>query len=357
MAVAPHVEGKAGGGQPAGAVVEIAPRRKQPVKGWAALGFGIVILNFVIYVPWLASGPKPAPRGTDPIPAYELYSVYAFEALSITVSSIFIFRTVRACVRERRITVTAAFVCAWVLNMWLDPFLNYIKPAFFYNAYFLNVGCWCPHTPGWNSPNGELLGDDLIGTSGIGYLWFALPPLAAVHVLRRVQRKRGQLSIPRAFCTAVLVTGGIDLFLEAPPVYLHLWGYPSAVHWLSLWGGTSHQFPIYEPILWGSCWAVTAVLMFRLDDRGNTVMERGIESMTVSRRHRDALRVLAVTGAVFTVYFTYNVLFLWVSQWENTDTPPYPSYMRSGICGEGTGYPCPGKGIPIPTKYQKPALN
>jgi hypothetical protein len=96
--------------------------------------------------------------------------------------------------------------------------------------------------------------------------------------------------------------------------------------------------------------------MFYLDDRGNTIMERGIEEMKVSRRQRDALRALAVTGAVTITFLVYNVCFLWVSQLENTTTPDYPSYMRDGICGPGTGYPCPATGTPIPTKHQPPTF-
>jgi hypothetical protein len=31
--------------------------------------------------------------------------------------------------------------------------------------------------------------------------------------------------------------------------------------------------------------------------------------------------------------------------------PPMPSYLRAGICGEGTDYACPGKEfVPVPSR-------
>jgi Spirocyclase AveC-like len=333
-------------------VGEQARRQTAPVKLWAGIGAAFVLLNLVIYVPWLAEGPKTTPTGSDPVPGGVKLAVVSFEILSICIATTIIVVLVRSCLRQRRITVTAAFAIAWVLNMWQDPFINLIKPIFFYNAYFVNVGCWCSHTPLWSSPNGGRLADDLLGTSGVGYIWFVLPPVLAVMVLRRAHRRWPRLTLPRAFGLAVLTTGLFDLVLEAPPVYEHLWGYPGAVHSVSLWGGTDHQFPLYEPVLWGTCWAITAMLMYYLDDRGNTVLERGIDHLRLSPWRRNVMRVLAVTGGVSVVYLTYSVIFVGTSLLPNTTTPSYPSYMRDGICGKGTDYPCPASGLPFYTRYQ-----
>ena len=331
---------------------EDAPRQSAPVRFWAWLGAACVVLNLAIYVPWLIDGPTSTPTGSDPVPGGVKTLVISFEIVSICVALTTVVLVVRSCLAQRRITVTAAFVIAWVLNMWQDPIINILKPIFFYNAYFVNVGCWCSHIPMWISPNGGRLADDLIGTSGIGYLWFVLPPFAAVAVLRRARRRWPTMTLARTFLLAVLVTGGIDLVLEAPMVYNHLWGYPGAVHSLSLWGGTDHQFPLYEPVLFGTCWAITALLMFYLDDRGDTVMERGIEQLRLRRWQRDVVRVLAVTAGVTVVFLTYSVILTGMSLLPNTTTPSYPSYMRDGICGTRTDYPCPANDLPLYTRYQ-----
>ncbi|HTC81689.1 MAG TPA: spirocyclase AveC family protein, partial [Acidimicrobiia bacterium] len=84
------------------------------------------------------------------------------------------------------------------------------------------------------------------------------------------------------------------------------------------------------------------------DDRGLSVAERGAERLRLSGPPRTALRFLAVTGFIhvwFIVgYFVpYNFFAL------KADTfPPMPSFLRAGICGQGTDYACPSGAVPIP---------
>jgi hypothetical protein len=39
----------------------------------------------------------------------------------------------------------------------------------------------------------------------------------------------------------------------------------------------------------------------------------------------------------------------WMAMQADT-FPPYPSYMRAEICGQGTPYACPSREVPIPNK-------
>ena len=61
-----------------------------------------------------------------------------------------------------------------------------------------------------------------------------------------------------------------------------------------------------------------------------------------------ALTFLAVTGLVHTWFIVgyfvpYNFFAL------KADTfPPMPSFLRAGICGQGTDYACPSGAVPIP---------
>jgi hypothetical protein len=89
------------------------------------------------------------------------------------------------------------------------------------------------------------------------------------------------------------------------------------------------------------------MLRYFRDDRGRSVVERGVDAMVASTRKKNLLRVLAVTGFINVVFVTFYNLPIQFFNLHVDTMPTHPTYLRSGLCGEGTPYSCPGPEVPI----------
>ena len=166
--------------------------------------------------------------------------------------------------------------------------------------------------------------------------------------LRTLAARKSNASHLRLFLHLFLVVLIIDMVVENVFMRTQFAAYPGVIHSLSVFAGKYYQFPLYEPfIIAGFACGMTAIRWFR-DDRGQSIAERGAQTLRIDGRGRTAVRFLAVTGLVHTwfllAYFVpYNFFAL------KADTfPPMPSFLRAGICGQGTDYACPSGSVPIP---------
>jgi hypothetical protein len=133
-----------------------------------------------------------------------------------------------------------------------------------------------------------------------------------------------------------------------------LYTYPGAIRSVSIFAGTYHQWPIYEGLMWGGVMTALSCLRFFTDDKGRTVVERGLDEITGGFAKQQIIRCLAIFAAVSACFFFfYNV----PAQWFGMHSDPWPedhqkrSYFNGGICGDGTDVPCPDPVVPIPTKH------
>ncbi len=337
-------------GTSAGPLEPIESRGPKPITYWAWLGGAFILLDIWIYGRWFAAGDlSQTPTGPDPVPHATQIAAWIYQAHSIVLAIIALFIIVRRCRRERRLTFDAALVIAWVVSMWQDPLINYLRPQFFYNAAFFNVGSWAPYTPGWSSPLAGNIAEDVIGTAGVGYLWFTLVIMLGCAGLRAVKRRWPRINQVGLFLVALVVVGLVDFLSEYLCVgFLHLWAYPGSIHALSLGGGTTAQFPIYETVFWGAVWASITMLRYNLDDHGLSAVERGATELRVRKGTVTVMRVLAVTAFVNAIFLIYSIAMIVMNLLPGTDTPAgYPSYLREHICGAGTPYDCPARDVPI----------
>jgi len=271
-------------------------------------------------------------------------------ALSIQTISILLFlgtaiHVVRQCRRRHTLTFDAVLVAAWLLSWWQDPILNYLRPVFFYNAYLVNLGSWTSRIPGWQSPNGHLLAEPLF--AGSIYGWMLLTSMLTCAGMRLAKRHRPNIGVPGLLLAAFVTMFFFDLVLEGFFVRTRLYSYAATIHDLSLFGDKAYHFPVYESVLWGSVWAAVGSLRYFRNDRGLSIAERGVDKLPVSPRKRNVLRLLAVTGfinVVFVVFYNVPIQFFAV---QVDKMPEHPTYLRSGLCGDDTAYPCPGPDVPI----------
>ncbi|MFL6090112.1 MAG: spirocyclase AveC family protein [Aeromicrobium sp.] len=330
---------------------DLSRQSRPAVYYWAAVGAGILVFNVYLYSAWVLNGRfEPTPMGPDPVPTAAKIGVWVFQGSSILLATGTILYVVRQSWRERKLTFDAAVVIGWGLASWQDPLYNWIRPAFFYNSYFFNRGGWIDHAPGWSSPRGGWLPEDIIGTAGIGYLWFLIPMMIACRLMAAARRRWPTIGVGGLFLVALAFVGGFDFAVEVTCVHIGLWGYPGAIHSLSIFPGTTDQFPIYETLAWGSVWAACSLLRFYRDDRGNSVVERGIDDLPLGEKARGAVRALAVAAGINAIFAIYSLFMIWTTLLPGIDAPEYPSYLRDGLCGHGTPYQCIDSNLPIPVR-------
>jgi predicted secreted protein len=333
------------------AAVEPAQARIKPIKWWAGLGIGYLCLAFYVMVRWLTSDQVGAiPKGSDPIPDYARWALIFWDVVSPIMSFVVVYLWgIRPWRREGHITTDGVLIIAIMFSNFLDPLYNYTQYQFSYNSHHLNFGTWLGKIPGVLVPNARLHPEPIAW--GFSYIWsFFLAAWFSCILMRSLKRRWphlgnvGLLGIVFAFWTVV------DGVLE-PTLFMRLsenWAYPGAVRWLTLFAGSRYQFPIYEAVFSGVMLTGVAALRYFVDDKGRTIVDRGIDEIRASAGQKTMLRIFATTGCVVTIIFGgFFLPFQWFGAHADSWPKDMPSYFLNGICGEGTPYPCPESDVPI----------
>jgi len=309
----------------------------------------------VIVVGWtrwlLGPYSTPSPVGPDKIETWRMAVVRLVEAASTTVALVLVWKFLaRPILRDRRISFDGMLLMAcWFLWFW-DPVDNYFNFSFSYNAHFVNLASWTRYIPGWEAPNQQLFPEPLFLNGGL-YVWFTFgAALIGCAVLRKAKARYPQLSTFGLFTVLVAVFAVLDLVVEGAFIWTGMFAYPGAPHSLTLWAGTPHQFPLYEPFMVASFGTgMTAIRHFR-DDRGRSFVQRGIDTARLPERAKTFVSFLSITGFVhFFVFVGYFLPYNWMAMKADT-FPAMPSYHRAGICGAGTDYACPSQYVPVPSR-------
>lgn len=327
--------------------------RSAPVKWWALTGAGILILEAYIFVHWFLSGNATrTPTGSTPVPGWMTVMAHTWEIVGVVALAWCIYWfVVRPWRRERTLTLDGMLVITFFTLFWQDPLLNYTQTQATYNATFINFGNWAASTPGWLSPNGNLFAEPIIWTLPV-YVYASMGGVLLANVVMRWAKRRWPgLTTAGIIGVAFLFCAGFDFAIEFIWLRLGIYTYAGSIEWLTLFNGHYYQFPIYEVVLAGAMFAAFACLRYFQNDRGESVAERGIETLAVPKRRRTGIRLLATVGIVNVLMFcTYNLPM----QWFGTHADPFPeditsrSYLTNGLCGPETEYSCPGPAIPIP---------
>jgi hypothetical protein len=326
----------------------------RPIVAWAWFGAGCLALQLYTYVAWIL-GPhfKAAPTGPDPIPDRVLLYVRLFEVLSI-LAALGVFAWLwRTCRRDGRLSIEAIVAIAWTPLWWWDAVYNWPRTIFLYNAYFLNRGNWTQEIPGWVNPVGSLLPEPILF---VGLMYFYIPVAIGAMccaMLRRAKTRWPSLGMAGLIAIGLLTCMLLDLALEAIWVRTQLYAYNGTVHRWSLWGGETYQFPVYESIFWGAVWASTAFLLLFRDDRGRTFIERGLDRVRLPRLSTP-IRILAIGGYFNAIFVVYTAIMWFISFSMDATPAGYPSWLRAGMCGEGTAYECPGPQVPVALPASRP---
>ena len=317
---------------------------------WAAAGAVSTAVILWGLAAWMLSPDfKTSPQGTDPISDTKLLALHLFEAGVFCGGLVMVWKfLLRDLIRERRFTFDGMMIVAVLLMYFYDPLDNYFNYTFSYNAHFLNFASWARYIPGLQAPNQNLFPEPFLVMGGFYAIFMFGSAVFGCWYMRRVKAKRPHLTNLGLFAHLFAVVLFLDFVVENVFMRTQFAAYPGTVHSMTLFAGKYYQFPLYEPFIIALFVSGTTALRWFRDDRGRSIAERGEETLRIPARARTAVRFLAVTGFIHVwfigAYFVpYNFFAL------KADTfPPMPSFLRAGICGQGTDYACPSGSVPIP---------
>jgi hypothetical protein len=343
-----------GGAATLGAEVQPSADR---VKIWAVAGGAILVLQLYVWTRWV-TGPyfERVPAGPSDPPMYMKIPLMA-NAIVLWIGLPFAlwYFIIRPWVRERRITLDGMLLVSMGLMFFQDPLLNYFNTWCTYNTWLFNRGSWSSDIPGWVSPEepGRQVAEPLL-TNVPGYAYgVLLITIVGCWVMRKIKARWPNITNLRLILVTYAIAFVFDFVMEGLVMLpIGFYTYPGAIRSVSFNAGTYYQWPIYEGLMWGGVQAALCCLRYFTDDRGRTVVERGLDNVRGGFARQQFTRFLAIFAAVSACFFVfYNV----PAQWIGMHADPWPedhqkrSYFNGGICGDGTDVPCPNPGLPIPT--------
>ena len=332
-------------------------RGSTAVRVWATVGGALLALQLYVWARWLA-GPffERVPAGpTDP-PMYMKVPLMA-NAIMLWVGLPFAiwWFFVRPWRRERRITLDGMLFVSMGLMFFQDPLLNYLNTWCTYNTWLFNRGSWTSYIPGWVSPEepGRQVAEPLL-TNVPGYAYgVLLITIAGCAVMRKIKARWPGISNLRLIAVTYGLAFLFDFVMEGLVLLpIGLYTYPGAIRSVSMNADTYYQWPVYEGLMWGAVQAALCCLRYFTDERGRTLVERGLDGVRGGFVRQQATRLLAIFAGVSGCFFFF---YMAPAQWIGMHADPWPqdhqkrSYFTGGICGEGTDKPCPNPALPLPT--------
>jgi hypothetical protein len=328
-------------------------RKVSPVKWWAVTGGFFVVLQCWIYGRWIASGPETTARGDTPVPGFMTFTARLHE---IVFPILFLVGLYFLVVRPKRRTgsvSTDAYIFIGLMFMyWQDPIPNMLRVGYTYNTVFHQWGSWASFIPGWILPDGHRFGEPLLMMVPIYPVALFSGILFACAVMREAKRRRPYLGpvglVATAFAAMLVFDFVAEMFWLRTGVYSYVGGIPA----LTIFYGHYYQLPIYQ-LPWVVAWTAMAAFRYFKDDRGNTVTERGLDTLKVTDRQRAGVRFLAWVGVLNVLFlFIYNLPFAFGTMLGNGWVPDVSerSYFTNQLCGPGTNHACNTADLPIPQR-------
>jgi hypothetical protein len=330
--------------------VDRQPKHSRPVLWWAALGASVITFQTYVYLAWITSDDfKPTPTGSDPVPHLEKVFAWLLQSALAALALFSLWWVIRGWRRAGRMTLDAKLLIAGYCQLWLDPIGSVIRPQFFFNSYYVNRGSWLGHIPGAMTPNGHLLADLLLVELPV-YGSLICICVGGCAVMRWIRARRPQTGNVALLMSVWAVLAAFIFVFEAIFVMragAAVWLAPN--HWGTIFYGTRYQMSLIpDPLFWTIFMVAMIGVRFFATDKGAARTDAGLDQVDFAPRWKTAISTLAVVGFVSAAMFVASALAIAASLYSKTPDD-LPSYLRDGICGEGTNYECPNPGVPIQT--------
>ncbi|MET4426818.1 spirocyclase AveC family protein [Mycolicibacterium sp. 624] len=330
-------------------------QKLKPVKWFAAVGVICLLVQVYPYSRWILSGPRPTEAGPDHIPGWMTLTANLMQGigpfLMIATGYFLVWRPWR---RDGRMSLYGMAFFAVLTSYWVDTAANYFNHVYTINPVLVNFGSWNNYLPFWGSPNAEHLAEPFLLFIPIYCFGIVLPAVGFCALMRYIRGRRPGIGNLRLVGVIYAIAVGAMFILDGI-IYVRtgMYVFAGTLPSLTIFQGEFYQYPLYQPFICAFLyWVAPATIYFFRNDRGETLIERGLTSMRVSSRQGQWLRFLAVAGMFNLIQITYSVFMALVSvmptfAWAD-DIVDNRSYLRNELCGDGTSYACPAGDIPIP---------
>lgn len=329
-------------------------RRIQPVVWWAGAGALMLAVIAYIMIRWI-TGPyfKAVDPGATPVPDTQQVALLVIQ-IGGTLAAVWCLWhfLVKPWRRDGKPTSEGLLALAYATLYVQDPVSLSNGYWFTYNASMFNMGSWAPYLPFFNAPSGQpgdMLAEPIFGM-GSGYVYFWIVGVwAALTCFKFGMRRFPRLGPVGGIACAYMGSVLFDVILEGF-IWMRtgFYSYPGAPG-PRLFGGSFMAYPIVEGLLIGCLLTPYALLRYYRDDRGYTIVERGIDNLKVGSRTKVLLRFLALVAVAQGIYFfCYNVYAVQIGSNQVAWTPDTVkrSYLLNGVCGEPSGRACYSHAIP-----------
>jgi hypothetical protein len=322
-------------------------------KVWVVHGFLWLALIAYCWTMWVVSGdftPNTLGRGEEP--TWYVVLVRCVEVIfGIIITGWILWHfVIGPKLRTGRFSFDGLFFLAGWLMFFQEPWLNWITYQFQYATTFVNFGSWLPHVPGWSSGNGQLIPVPMVYFTA--YLWMcAMSGYAGSRYMAYQRRKDPSRSVFRLIWQtyAVMIVG--DVIVELIMTRTGLISYPATIPELTLFAGTDHQFPLYEPLSWPGTFIILSCLHFFRDDKGRSWPERGIDKIKFKREGlKTFARFCAIAGACqLAILIAFNIPYTLYALHAGPMPKPFieRGWRNGGVCGPTTAFDCPDPTKPL----------
>jgi hypothetical protein len=103
--------------------------------------------------------------------------------------------------------------------------------------------------------------------------------------------------------------------------------------------------------MWGTVLTAVTYLRWSVNDKGESLAERGISTVRATRTAKTGLRLMAIVGFMYSMIIVAYWLPYWTIWGSHSSDFPMDvqkrSYLMDGICGPGTHRACPGPNVPL----------
>jgi hypothetical protein len=339
--------------QPIAVDEPVVHTQRKAVQWWAYIGAAFVIFWAYVLIRWV-TGPyfHHVSSGPDSPPLYMKIAMDTWQIASVPIVGFLFWRLlIRPWRRDGVVSFDGLVIPAALVMALQDPLSDYTGQVYNYNAYLVNMGSYVNDIPGWRSfgapgaQSGYPFFFHILAYGGgvIFCMWFGCKIMSAA------QRRWGLGTIQLVvLCFVTMMV--FDFIIEAV-IWMPFGFYTMPGGHLSLFPNSYHKYPMYENLVGAAWWTAWPALRFFKNDRGETLVERGIGDMAASPRRKTTLRLLAIIGVFQIGYLvTYNlpIALFWAPDpgvWPKAIQQT--SYFNDHLCGQGTNRLCPGQGIPL----------
>ena len=267
-----------------------------------------------------------------------------YEGLGLVLVAIVVPWVLRQCIRQRRLTFDAHFLLAGATIFWGDAAVNFFVPTFLYSSNFVNLNNPLGHMPFMVNPDMGRLPDPLLFSVPLETAGLLVAAIAMGALAKWFRQRYPGISTPKLIGLLVVVALAVEVLVELPIIAMGLWTYTSPPL-MSVGLGGGHRYP-FPALIAGTCFfMVPALLRLFKDDRGRTLIERGMDHYHPAKRGAVTFLALYATLQIL-VWGPATVPVLLYGPYQE-EWPEYEEYLVNDVCDApgiaGTRYgPCPG---------------